>query len=119
MMASTGRPDTWEITEQSCHSMPRGTPIALATASLTANRPASEAADRGAPLAVIDSAGVNSRRPATACAPVTDEPFHRDDVDADPNRCPRRRQPAAPAAVTGDAYSTVTDLARFRGLSMS
>ena len=43
---STGRPDSSETTRQSCQSMPAGTPRALATASLTANRAASDAGPR-------------------------------------------------------------------------
>ena len=58
---STGRPEDSEITLQSCHCIPAGAPNALATASLTANRAASDAGPRGRPAAVTISSALKSR----------------------------------------------------------
>ena len=89
-------------TSASCQSRSPGAPSALASASLAANRAASEASGRvglGGREQPLDQPGrTTQRRPRSArCRP---------------RRCRRRRSPRA-------AYSTVTDLARLRGWSTS
>ena len=126
LTASTGLPESSETTWQSCQSIPVGTPSALAAASFTANLAANDAGPRGSPEAVTCSAGVNSRRAnvgvrssaaANLSTATTSMPtaitlaaagylghVHAIDLAVGPGIC---------------AYSTVTDLARLRGLSMS
>ncbi len=80
---------------------PAGAPSALASASLAANRAASEASGRSARCAVNSRSRIAGVR-SSVCA----EPVDVDDVDADSDD-------------HGRIYSTVTDLARLRGWSTS
>ncbi|BCJ37822.1 hypothetical protein Athai_53250 [Actinocatenispora thailandica] len=61
MTASHGRPAESTTTSQSRQFSPAGAPSALATASLAANRAASDSGARGRPTAVTRSSSVNNR----------------------------------------------------------
>ena len=104
-----GRPWSPTTTSASCQCRSPGAPRALASASLAANRAASDSPLRGAPEGVCCSAAVNSRsrRPGVRVE-RRGEPLDRHDVDPDPDdhpvSLPRPRQ--SPSARVGAGLAT-------------